>query len=218
MKKMMFALVTVIMLGGMVACNGGGNTEVKPQPKVVAPKVDVYVLRKEPDPAPEWLYDEDWIVAKDADGTKVIYFKTESQNPTQSKAMASLKADKALLLAGIIKQLTSSEMVRATEGMLNDEGEMDAYFSEIVAAISRNVDTSGAFPAGTYWEYVQEVEGENSTKYYRAVKRYQMDYAQFQAKLMGEVKKQAPRINEELKNKSNDFLDKMNSQLDALGE
>ncbi len=215
---MVFAFLSVLMLAGITSC-GEQKSEVTPNPGVnKASKVDVYVLRKEPDPAPEWLYDDDWTVAKGPEGNKVIYFKIESINPTQSKAMASLKAEKVSLLAGIIKQLTSSEMVRATEGMLNDEGEMDAYFSEIVAAISRNVDTSSALPAGTYWEYVQEVEGAESKKYYRAVKRFSMDYNLLQKKLYEATVKQAPKINQKLNTKGTDFADKMNSQLDQLGE
>ncbi|NOX65399.1 MAG: hypothetical protein GXO85_06265 [Chlorobi bacterium] len=114
--------------------------------------------------------------------------------------------------------MTSSEMVKASEGMLNDEGEMDTFFSEVTASISRNVKTGGTLPSGTYWEYVQEVEGESSTKYYRVVKRYQMDYDQFQKRLYDAVVKEAPRINKELGDKSTDFTDKMTSQLDQLGE
>jgi len=216
MKKIMFALLTVVMMGGLVSC-GEDTTTVKPNVKK-APKIDVYVLRQEPNPAPEWVYEGDWEIAKDSEGKKIIYFKTQSQRPTLQKAMKDVKAEKSSLLASIIKQLTSAEMVRAEEGMLNDEGEMDAYYSEIVASISRNVDTSGNVPSGTYWEYVQEVEGEESTKYYRVVKRFQMDYDLFQKKLYEAVVKEAPRINEKLDTKGTDFADKMNSQLDQLGE
>ncbi len=219
MKKMLFVFSSVLMLSLLAAC---GEKKADPTPQVdnskKAPKIDIYVLRKEPDPAPSWVYDEDWMVAKDADGTKKIYFKAAKQRPTLEKAMYDVKMEKAVLLAGIIKQLTSVEMVRATEGMLNDTGELDTYFSETAAAISRNVDTGGVMNSGTYWEYVQEVEGETSTKYYRAVLRYSMDYTEFKNKLMGAVKKEAPRINQDLKLKGDDLVNKMNSQLDALGQ
>ena len=221
MKKLMFVLTSTVLLTGLLASCGQKKPEPQPQPQPQvnkAPKVDVYVLRKEPDPAPEWVYGDDWVVTKDSDGKKVIYFKVQSaQRPTLEKAMYDVKSEKGVLLAGIIKQLTSVEMVKATEGMLNDQGDLDTYFSQTAASISRNVSTGGVLGAGSYWEYVQEVEGEQSKKYYRVVKRYKMDYSDFKARLMGAVKKE-PRINEKLKNKSEDFLNKMNAQLDAQGQ
>jgi len=212
MKKL--ASLLAMAFAGLLVASCGGE---KPTPAPAKPADDYtyQIIRFEPDPKPTWVNDADWKIEGDPnDPNAVIYFKVESQRPTKEKADADIRSGKAVMLAGVIKQLTSVEMSRAMEGMLNDEGQMDTYFSEVSASISRNVDTSGVLPGPVYWEYVREKEGgEEAKKFYRVIQRFSMNYKTFKDRLMGVVAKE-PRINEKLKNKAEDFTQKMRENLD----
>ena len=219
MKKTMIVFVSVLFVGGMFTSCGQQKLEPAPKKKQVFTQTsdNVKVLRKEPDPAPKWVYDEDWAVQKE-NGNKVIYFLIQSKRTTLKKEMFDIKAEKGVLLAGMIKQFSSVEMVKASEGMLNDEGDMDTYFSQVSASISRNVNTGMAQPAGSYWEQVAETDKDGNIKqYFRVVKRYSMEYADFKQQIIEAAKKE-PLINKKMKDKSGEFVNKMDQQLDKVGE
>ena len=77
----------------------------------------------------------------------------EGEAPTLDAAKAKAEGDKIKSIANAVKQLATTPSLRLLkQGMLNSSTEMDGYFEESIAAVSRNVQISGGFPVGVYWE------------------------------------------------------------------
>lgn len=220
MKRLVVSMMALMMVIGMVSC-GEKKGETAPKPKKPKDKITVYQV--EETTLPEWYYDDDATVKKEeGDRASFIYFKMMREAPTGNKAAKAAKGDLKIMVAEAIKNVTSTEMIKATEGMLNDAGEMDEYFSETVASISRNVDTGGMMPAGRVVEHLaKRIPGrEGDIEFFRCTVRYKMDYQVFVDRLMGLVKKQAPRINEKLKEQGSKLLEetKMRENMEALAQ
>ncbi len=208
MKKFVLLLTSVFFVG-MVASCGGNNTKPATQPTADQPQaaaIKINVIRTSEDPAPKWI-NKRWEIGKDEMGRKVIYLVVEGQKPTLEKAEADAVGKKLSQMADAIKQLTTHEFAIAKQGMLNDETELDTYFEETIAAVSRNVNTSGALNVADYWEYIQEIQGSESKTYYRILKRYAIDYDQFQKSLKGAWEPTAKKVPPELKNKADKVID-----------
>lgn len=222
MKKIGLILFSALLLLGIASC---GPKEVKetpppPQPvpeEVEAKRIKIYVIQKSEDPTPVWV-NKRWELGKDELGRKVIYLAVEGQRNTKEKAEIDAESKKIARLAELIKQVATREFAVAKSGMLNDETELDAYFEETIAAVSKNVNISGAMNVADYWEYIQETQGSDSKTYYRFVKRYAMDYDQYQKAVNNAWTPVAKKVPPELKAKAQNVLDSINKSQDQLSE
>jgi len=205
MRKILILLSVVGILSILFSCGSSqsGSSVVQPSG---AQKVNVYVLRKSTDPTPDWV-NRKWSIGKDENGNKVIYLVVEAERPTKEKAEEEIEGKKSEVLATVIKERTTREYATAKSGMLNDSSELDTYFEETIASLSRNVDTSGAVPLEDYWEQIQETQGEQSKQYFRFVRKYQLSYDRFQKALDQAFEPVAKKIPPELKEKSEKVLD-----------
>ncbi len=176
------------------------------------------IVKKEVVPSPEWVYQDEVSVIKDKNGKAYLNLRIESTRDTMQMAEMDVKANKAILIAGLISQFTSVEMLSIDSGLQDEQGELKPYYSQIVTTISRNVDTHGLMPAGSYWEIWKVKENGQYKQVYRVVKLYTMPYEEFQKRLLQEITKEEPGINKELNMKSQDFLKKMERQLEKLAE
>jgi hypothetical protein len=143
-------------------------------------------------------------------GRKVVFLTVEGQKPTREKAEADAESQKISRLTELIKQVATREFAVAKQGMLNDDTELDTYFEETIAAVSKNVNISGAMNIEDYWEYIQETQGGNSKTYYRMVKRYAMDYDTYQKAIKSAWEPVQKTVPPELKNKADSVLDNLN--------
>lgn len=209
-KSILLLTVLAIFSTLFVSCGGSSSSAVvQPQPLPDnAPRVQVYVVRKSTDPTPDWV-NKKWSIGKDESGNKVIYLTVEAERPTKEKAESELEGKKATVLASAFKERTTREYAIAKQGMLNDSSELDTYFEETIALLSRNVDTSGALPVEDYWEQLQEVSGSETKTYFRFVRKYQMSYDKFQKALNQSFEQVAKKIPPELKEKSEKVLDSL---------
>jgi hypothetical protein len=222
MKKIGLILFTALLLTGIVSC---GSKDTKPTPpppqplpeEVEAKRIKIYVIQKSEDPTPVWV-NKRWELGKDELGRKVIYLAVEGQRNTKEKAEIDAESKKIARLSELIKQVATREFAVAKSGMLNDETELDAYFEETIAAVSKNVNISGAMNVADYWEYIQETQGSASKTYYRFVKRYAMDYDQYQKALNNAWNPVAKKVPPELKNKAQSVLESINKNQDQLSE
>jgi hypothetical protein len=222
MKKIGLILFTALLFMGIVSC---GSKDTKPTPpppqplpeEVEAKRIKIYVIQKSEDPTPVWV-NKRWELGKDELGRKVIYLAVEGQRNTKEKAEIDAESKKIARLSELIKQVATREFAVAKSGMLNDETELDAYFEETIAAVSKNVNISGAMNVADYWEYIQETQGSASKTYYRFVKRYAMDYDQYQKALNNAWNPVAKKVPPELKNKAQSVLESINKNQDQLSE
>jgi len=214
MKKFTLLLAVVLMVGIFASC-GGKKPEppqVQPQPQVqteTPQKIQIYVLQKSEDPTPPWI-NKRWELGKDEMGRKVIFLTVEGQKNTKEKARIDAESQKIARLTELIKQIATREFAVAKSGMLNDETDLDAYFEETIAAVSKNVNISGAVNVADYWEYVQEVQGSSSKTYYRYVMRFAMDYEVYQKALKQSWEPQKKKVPPELKEKAQKVIDSIN--------
>ena len=222
MKRTGVVLMSALLLATLVAC---GPKESKPTPpppqplpeEVEAKRIKIYVIQKSEDPTPTWV-NKRWELGKDELGRKVIYLAVEGQRNTKEKAEIDAESKKIARLSELIKQVATREFAVAKSGMLNDETELDAYFEETIAAVSKNVNISGAMNVADYWEYIQETQGSDSKTYYRFVKRYAMDYDQYQKALNNAWAPVAKKVPPELKNKAQSVLESINKSQEQLSE
>lgn len=221
MKRFGVVLFSALLLTSLAAC---GPKESKPTPppqplpeEVEAKRIKIYVIQKSEDPTPVWV-NKRWELGKDELGRKVIYLAVEGQRNTKEKAEIDAESKKIARLSELIKQVATREFAVAKSGMLNDETELDAYFEETIAAVSKNVNISGAMNVADYWEYIQETQGSDSKTYYRFVKRYAMDYDQYQKALNNAWAPVAKKVPPELKNKAQSVLESINKSQEQLSE
>ncbi len=205
----------------LVSC-GPKRTEIKPAPEPVpeeveAKRIKIYVIQKSEDPTPVWV-NRRWEIGKDELNRKVIFLSVEGQRNTKEKAEIDAESKKIARLSELIKQVATREFAVAKSGMLNDETELDAYFEETIAAVSKNVNISGAMNVADYWEYIQETQGGSSKTYYRYVKRYAMDYDQYQKAVNNAWKPVAKKVPPELKNKAQSVLESINKSEEQMYE
>lgn len=212
MKGYLKLLLSVVVGGVIVSCGS------KPQPAVVpppstgsseAPIIKIHVIQKSTDPTPAWV-NKKWEIGKDETGRKVIYMTVEGQRNTKEKAEIEAEAKKIAVLSEIIKQVATREFAVARQGMLNDTSELDTYFEETIAAVSKNVNISGAMNVEDYWEYIQEIQGDSSKTYYRFVKRYVMDYENYKKAVEQAWQPVKKKIPPELKDRAEKVLEKIN--------
>lgn len=221
MKKLGFFLSMALLLGFVVSC---GNNKPQPAPtpipvveKTDANPIQIHVIQQSTTPTPVWI-NKRWEIGKDDLGRKVIFLTVEGQKPTREKAEADAESKKISRLTELIKQVATREFAVAKQGMLNDETELDTYFEETIAAVSKNVNISGAMNIEDYWEYIQETQGGSSKTYFRMVKRYAMDYETYQKAIKSAFEPVAKKIPPELKNKAASVLDSLNKNQDQLSE
>jgi len=215
MKKAILTFGVFAFVGVMMSCGGGGNTggtTVKPvdnPPK--AAKIELNIIQESKTPAPDWATsDETWSEGAEG-GQKFVYLRVEAEDPQKETAKLLAQGQKIAQMADAIKQLATHEFAKVTEGMAGQGAGLETYVYDAVAAVSKNVDTSGALEAGTYWQYVQEIKGADDKTYYRYIVRYKIDYAKFMAAMKNAWGQQVKAINPELKEKGQKMLDAINS-------
>lgn len=221
MKRVFKILVSLLIMGLVFSC---GNK--KPQPVAVpepssgtseAPLIKIHVIQKSTNPTPYWV-NKKWEIGKDELGRKVIFMTVEGQRNTKEKAEIEAESKKIARLSELIKQVATREFAVAKQGMLNDETELDTYFEETIAAVSKNVNISGAMNVEDYWEYIQETQGESSKTYWRYVKRYAMDYETYQKAVKQAWEPVAKKVPPELKKKAQNVLENLSKSQDLSEE
>ena len=215
MKKATIVSSALFLVGMLVSCGGGGGTtqpNPQPQPDVKkAAKIELNIIQESKTPAPDWATsDEVWSEGAEG-GQKFIYLRVEAEDPQKETAKLLAQGQKIAQMADAIKQLATHEFAKVTEGMAGQGAGLETYVYDAVAAVSKNVDTSGALEAGTYWQYVQEIKGADDKTYYRYIVRYKIDYAKFMAAMKGAWADQVKAVNPELKEKGQKMLDAINS-------
>lgn len=207
----------IVIAAGLIVSCGGTKPQPQPQPQPKADdspaKIQIYVLQKSEDPTPPWI-NKRWELGKDETGRKVMYLTVEGEKNTKEKARIDAESQKIARLSELIKQVATREFAVAKSGMLNDETDLDSYFEETIAAVSKNVNISGAVNVADYYEYIQEVQGDNSKTYYRYVMRFAMDYDTYQKALTQAWEPQKKKIPPELKDKAEKVLDSINKSED----
>jgi len=212
MKEYLKLLLSLIILGVIVSCGSKPNPAAVPAPSTgtsEAPLIKIHVIQKSTNPTPYWV-NKKWEIGKDELGRKVIFLTVEGQRNTKEKAEIEAESKKIAKLTEVIKQVATREFAVAKQGMLNDETELDTYFEETIAAVSKNVNISGAMNVEDYWEYIQEIQGDSSRTYYRYVKRYAMDYETYQKAVKQAWEPVAKKIPPDLKKKAEKVLDNLN--------
>jgi len=208
MKKLIIILA-VVMIGFTVSCGekkADGAAVAEPEnsgPKVAIKQFELFEL-------PGWYYDEDIEIKKSGDEKAYIYFKLhrDALDPQTARSLADDSV--RTIIAAAISQITHTQMAKANKDMLNEAGEMDEYFLQPISTISRGVDISGIIPGGRVIEYIQrQLPDAEPERFYRVTDRYSMEYQTFVDRLMSEVSKQAPGINERLKEKGLQILDEV---------
>lgn len=196
------------------------GTKPQPQPQPQPPKVEdntakiqIFVLQKSEDPTPAWI-NKRWELGKDETGRKVMYLTVEGEKNTKEKARYDAESQKIARMTELIKQVATREFAVAKSGMLNDETDLDSYFEETIAAVSKNVNISGAINVADYWEYIQEVQGDQSKTYYRYVQRYAMDFETYQKALSQSWQPEKKKVPPELKDKADKVIDSINKSED----
>ncbi len=206
-KKYVIALSALVLAGSILSCN---------QPKADM-KPEAIVLLRSPDPAPKWVTDENYKVMR-KNGVKQIFFIIETIRPTLEKAKQEADINKNAYVANMIQQFTSTEMVKALEGMLNETEDADVYFSQISASISRNVNTGGIMPAGEYYEKLSEAKGTTNIISYRYNLRVSLDYDTLQQRILNATQLEEAKIKAKLKDPEMDINGKLKKQLEQIGE
>lgn len=223
MKKISLVLCALLLMGLIASC-GAKKPEEKPTPPPPqttdtkpADLIQIHVVSKSEDPTPAWV-NKRWEIGKDELGRKVIFLSVEGQRNTKEKAEIDAESKKIARLSELIKQVATREFAIAKQGMLNDETELDAYFEETIAAVSKNVNISGAMNVADYYEYIQETQGGTSKTYYRFVKRYAMDYEAYQKAVNNAWQPVAKKVPPELKDKAQKVLESINKNQDQISE
>jgi hypothetical protein len=212
--KRMLILLAIFMMVALVSC-GEKKAEEPAAVETESPRIRVYHV--EPVELPAWFYDDETSI-KHEDGQRFIFFKISREAPTSRNAVNAVRTEVVNLVANAIGGIVSTEMVKATEGMLNDPVEMDEYFSETIAAISRNVDTGGIIPAGQIVEHLAiEEPGKSTVEIFRCTARYKMPYELFLDRLYKSMERNASRINQVLKGQGNEVTQAMKDSLYGIG-
>lgn len=220
MKRVHYILISLILGGLIFSCGKKPDAVAVPQPSSgtsEAPLIKIHVIQKSTDPTPYWV-NKKWEIGKDELGRKVIFMTVEGQRNTKEKAEIEAESKKIARLSELIKQVATREFAVAKQGMLNDETELDTYFEETIAAVSKNVNISGAMNVEDYWEYIQEVQGDSSRTYWRYVKRYAMDYETYQKAVKQAWEPVAKKIPPDLKNRAEKVLENLNKSQEQLSE
>ena len=206
MKKTLLLGVFAMMATMFASCGGNGTPVVQPGQPTPSAKTVVNVLRQSATPTPDWVSGPTYQVGSQ-DGVPTIFLVVEGEAPTKDAAKAKAEGDRIKNMANSIKQLATTEFAIAKQGMLNNETEMDQYFEETIAAVSRNVNVSGAFPIAQYWEQMELIEASASKTVWRYVLRYSLDKKVYDQAKADAWKKATDSItNPELKDKAQKVL------------
>lgn len=216
MKRFTIVVLAMVIIGGMFVSCGEKKPDTKPaaEKKSESGRLKTYQIEKVE--LPEWYYDDGATVKKEeGDDATYIYFLMDRDAATAAKAVKAAKADLKIAVAEAIKNITSTEMIKASEGMLNDKDVMDEYFQETVASISRNTDTGGLIPAGQVVEHLGKKipNKEKDEEFYRCTLRSKMNYQQFQDKLFKAIEKHADRVNKVLKDDGEKVVNEMKENM-----
>ena len=208
MKKLIIILA-VVMIGFTVSCGEKkADGAAVAEPENSEPKVTIKQV--EPVELPGWYYDEDIEIKKSGDEKAYIYFKLHRDAREQRTALRLAEASVISMIAEAISQITHTRMAKVNKDMLNEAGEMDEYFLQPISTISRGVNISGINPGGRVVEHLErQLPDAEPERFYRVTVRYSMEYQTFVDRLMSEVSKQAPGINERLKEKGLQILDEV---------
>lgn len=178
MKKTGMLLLALMTVGMVAACGGergdGGTT------RTTLSAIRWVPIRESASPTPEWVNGSSWTEGT-FNGQKVYLITVEAEAATKEKAKIACELSRIETLARAIKELSTTMLASATAGMLNDDADLETYFEKTTAAVSKNVDTSGAIAAASYWAYGQYIDDDAGTK--RDVWRYVIQYAISKAKV-----------------------------------
>ncbi len=178
MKKTGMLLLALFMVGLVVSCGnsrGDGGTT-----RTTLSAIRWVPVRESATPTPEWVNGPGWTEGT-FNGQKVYLITVEAEAATKEKAKIACELARVETLARAIKELSTTMLASATAGMLNDSEDLETYFEKTTAAVSKNVDTSGAIAAASYWAYGQYIDDDAGTK--RDVWRYVIQYAISKAKV-----------------------------------
>jgi|GEM_PF-1263576 hypothetical protein len=225
MKRSLWFLMVAGMVVLMVASCGGKKPEPAPQnqtptsPDAEALRIKRYVIQASEEPKPKWV-NKRWYIGKDEEGVKTIYLTVEGQAVRKDNAARLAEAEKIAKLTEAIKQVATREFALARAGMLDPESDkaLETYFEETIAAVSKNVNISGAMNTADYWEYVQEVQGAESKTFYIYYKQYAMPYALFEKARKDAWEKQPKPVNKDLQRKAQKVLDSINNYEDQVAQ
>jgi len=225
MKRSLWFLMVAGMVVLMVASCGGKKPEPAPQnqtptsPDAEALRIKRYVIQASEEPKPKWV-NKRWYIGKDEEGVKTIYLTVEGQAVRKDNAARLAEAEKIAKLTEAIKQVATREFALARAGMLDPESDkaLETYFEETIAAVSKNVNISGAMNTADYWEYVQEVQGAESKTFYIYYKQYAMPYALFEKARKDAWEKQPKPVNKDLQQKAQKVLDSINNYEDQVAQ
>ena len=215
MKRVMGLSAAAMFFVTLISCGGGAQTPVQPEePKgPAAPKIERTIISQSKTPTPDWA-STDTMWQEGSEGGKVwVYLRVEAEDPTKETAKLLADGQKIAQMADAIKQLATHEFAKVTEGMAGQGAGLETYVFDAVAAVSKNVKTSGALNAGEYWEYVQETKGADSKTFYRYVLRFKIDYNAFKKAMQDAWTEQVNKVKEvnpELKEKGDSMTDALN--------
>lgn len=215
MKKFGLLMVAVMVVSVLVSC---GETKEETTSSVTLGTRWNQVNAKSP-VVPDWVSGASWEEGT-WNGDDVIFIVVEGSAKTLDKAEIDADLEKIETLASAIKQLSTAKLGAASSGMLNDDEDIDTYFEKTVAAVSENVDTSGAMPIGEFWIYgemINDAEGTVEPEY-RFYQRYAISAEKIQSAMedaWNETKEEYP---EELKEEVGSTLDSLMSASSTAGE
>ncbi len=167
MRKITLTAIALTILAVFASCG-------QERPETVSYEGMRWVLvQASATPVPGWVNASAW-EAGNNNGDEVYYILVEGEAKTKEKAKIAAELARVSALAAAVKEISTTMLASACSGMLNGDSAVETYFERTTAAVSRNADTSGAFPVATYWEYGQYIDDEAGTKLdsYRYVIRY----------------------------------------------
>lgn len=168
MRKLSLFAVTLLMTVIMMSCGKDNVQEEGTIPVNVTSGTRWQEVYGQKPVTPTWVNESSWIEGT-WDGTTVYYFIVEGVGATEEKAEIACDLEKIETLASAIKQLATTKLGAASSGMLNDDEDIDTYFEKTTAAVSENVDISGAIMTDSYWLYgqlINDSEGTVEDQYY----------------------------------------------------
>lgn len=216
MKKFGLLMVAVMVVSVLVSC---GETKEETTTSSVALGTRWNQVNAKTPTAPDWVYGSSWEEGT-WNGDNVVFILVEGSAMTMEKAEISADLEKIETLASAIKQLATTKLGAASSGMLNDDEDIDTYFEKTVAAVSENVDISGAMSTGSYWIYgelINDAEGTVEPQY-RWYERYAISAAKIQAALEDAWNETEDEYPEELKEEVGSTLDSLMSASSAKSE
>jgi hypothetical protein len=217
MRNLIFCSVIPVALI-LAAC--GEQKSEKPVSQnniIINGLVQRQILQRSEEPAPDWITKK-WEISKDEMGKKVIFLTVEGEKPAKEKAAADAESKKIARFTELIKQMASREFAVSKSGVMKGSTDLDAYFDETAASVSRNVNIGATLNVGDYWEYVQDTQGTNTNNLYHIFRHYAMDYENYQKALKMSWAVVKTRLTKEQGDKGQDVVDSIERNQDTLSE